>query len=370
MIHAIQKSGPIICGFLVVAVASTSSPVGGIPKNEALSDPQISSADNPREALKKNAYADQNVKSYRVRIGCLGASPDAAGIMEYVLPDRWHVIDKNEEMIVVGHDIYRKEGTGPWRRYTGMFVGAHQDSLEESLKAIDKADEVDLIGRESVDGVPTLVYRRTSYLEPNKTISLTTRLWIGEADSLLRKSEFDCDVESKKATTVSTYYDYNADIKIERPEIPEGTPPDTGAVYGTIRRQYRDESPGGLGSGSGGVMGSGPGVGPGGGFSPAPPLGGSTGGVATNVDRKPEALNNPRPNYTEEARKNGIQGIVVARVLVGTDGAVRRVYIVQGLPDGLNLEAIRAAYQIRFKPAMKDGKPVAFWHSVQIEFHL
>jgi TonB family protein len=368
MIHAIQKSGPIICGFLVVAVASTSSAVGGIPKNEALSDPQISSADNPREALKKNAYADQNVKSYRVRIGCPGASPDAAGIMEYVLPDRWHVIDKNEEMIVVGNEVYRKEGTGPWRRYTGMFVGAHQDSLEESLKAIDKADEVDLIGRESVDGVPTLVYRRTSYLGPNKTISLTTRLWIGEADSLLRKSEFDCDVESKKATTVSTYYDYNADIKIERPEIPEGTPPDTGAVYGTIRLDSPLKSGGGLGSGDG------TGVGPGRGYnrntSSASPPGSRTGAVATNVDQKPEPLNSPRPNYTEEARKNGIQGIVVVRVLVGSDGAVKRVYIERGLPDGLNEEAIRAAYQIRFKPAMKDGRPVVFWHSLQIEFHL
>jgi TonB family protein len=365
MIHAIQKSGPIICGFLLIAVASTSSAVGGILKKPALSAPQISSADSPREALKKSAYADQNVKSYRVRIGSPGASPDAAVIIEYVLPDRWHVIEKNEEMIVVGNDAYRKAGTGPWRPFKGMLLVPHH-SLEESINAIDKADEVDLIGRESVDGVPTMVYRRTSYLGPNKTTPITTRLWIGEADSLLRKSEFDCDVESQKVTTVSTYYDYNADIKIERPEIAEGTRPDTGFVNGTIRIKPRDESPGGLGSGSGGGMGSGTG-GP---FSPAPPLLSSTGGVATNVDQKPEPLNNPRPSYTAQARKNGIQGIVAARVLVGADGAIKRVHIDRGLPDGLNEEAIRAAYQMRFRPAMKDGRPVAFWHSVQIEFHL
>jgi TonB family protein len=370
MIPSITSRLPVLYAVTLIAAFCACTTLRGAPKAAALTDPQISSTDNPREALKKNAYADQNVKSYRVRIGSPGANPDAAGIMEYVLPDRWHAVEKNEELIVVGHDIYRKEGAGPWRRYTGMFVGPRQDSLEESIKAIDKADEVDLIGRESVDGVLTLVYRRTSYLGPNKTIPLTTRLWIGEADSLLRKSEFDCDVESNKVTTVSTYYDYNTDIKIERPEIPEGTPPDTGAVYGTIRRQYSDKSPGGLGSGSGGVMGSGPGVGPGGGFSPAPALGSSTGGVAANVDQKPEPLNNPRPNYTEEARKNGIQGIVVARVLVGADGAVKQARIVRGLPDGLNEEAIRTAYQMRFRPAMKGGKPVAFYHSVQIEFHL
>jgi TonB family protein len=357
MIHSIQKPGPIICAFLLIAVASTYSAVGGIPKNATLSGPQISSADSPREALKKSAYADQNVKSYRVRIGSPGASPDAAVIIEYVLPDRWHVIEKNEEMIVVGNDAYRKAGTGPWRPFKAMLLVPHH-SLGESINAIDKADEVDLIGPESIDGVPSLVYRRTSYLGPNKTIPLTTRLWIGEADSLLRKSEFDCDVESKKVTTVSTYYDYNADIKIERPEIAEGTRPDTGFVNGTIRIKPRVESP----------------VGPGRGYnrntsSDSPPDS-SAGGAETSVDQKPELLNRPRPNYTEEARKNGIQGIVVVRVLVGADGAIKRVYIERGLPDGLNEEAIRAAYQLRFRPAMKDGKPVAFWHPVQIEFHL
>jgi TonB family protein len=75
-----------------------------------------------------------------------------------------------------------------------------------------------------------------------------------------------------------------------------------------------------------------------------------------------------RPNYTEEARKNKIQGIVVARILIGADGTVKKVQIVRGLPDGLNEEAIRAAYQMRFKPATKAGRPVAFWMPVEIVF--
>jgi TonB family protein len=363
MIHSIQKPGPIICAFLLIAVVSTYSAVGGIPENTALSHSQISSADNPREALKKTAYASRSVKCLRVRIGIAGASPEAAVIVECVLPDRQHMIQKNEEMIVVGHDAYRKEGTGPWRRFTGMMLGADHDSLEESFKAIDKADEVDLIGRESVDGVPTLVYRRTSYPGPNKTSPITTRLWIGEADGLLRKSEADGCVGSKTVTVVSTYYDYNADIKIERPEIAEGTPPDTGAVYVTIPIRPSLEPPGPPSGGSGGGIGGGT-------PSPAPPPPSSTEGAETRVDQRPVPLNNPRPNYTEEAHKNGIQGIVVVRVLVGADGAVKRAQIVRGLPDGLNEEAIRTAFQIRFRPAMKAGKPVAFWQSVQIEFHL
>lgn len=89
------------------------------------------------------------------------------------------------------------------------------------------------------------------------------------------------------------------------------------------------------------------------------------------VDSRPLALNRPRPNYTEEARKNKVQGVVTARVLVGADGLVRQVKIRgAGLADGLNEEAIRAALQMRFRPAMKDGQPVAYWVVIEIEFNI
>ena len=99
-------------------------------------------------------------------------------------------------------------------------------------------------------------------------------------------------------------------------------------------------------------------------------LGGGNGAAATSVDIKPIPLNQPRPNYTEEARKNKIQGKVFARLLIGADGSVKQVRITRGLADGLNEEAIRAAYQIRFRPAMKGGQPVAFWQLIEIEFNL
>jgi TonB family protein len=89
------------------------------------------------------------------------------------------------------------------------------------------------------------------------------------------------------------------------------------------------------------------------------------------VDTKPVALNKPRPNYTEEARKNKVQGSVHARVLVGADGTVKQVKILGvGLPNGLSEEAIQAAKQMRFQPAMKNGERVAYWVTVEIEFNL
>lgn len=136
-------------------------------------------------------------------------------------------------------------------------------------------------------------------------------------------------------------------------------------------------SDGGIGSGrDGGVgVGRGPGSGPGnhggeGGDDYNGPGGRPGGDVVTTVDTKPIALNLPRPNYTEEARKNKIQGTVRARVLVSSYGTVRQVTIVRGLPDGLNEEAIRVAFQIRFRPATKSGRAVAFWTTLEVDFNI
>lgn len=134
-------------------------------------------------------------------------------------------------------------------------------------------------------------------------------------------------------------------------------------------------SGGGMGSGSGGGMGSGDGrgVGPGSGYNTGggdPRLGGGSGAPATAVDSRPVLLFRPRPLYTEEARKNKIQGVVTARVLVGADGLVKNVRIVRKLPDGLTEQAIQAAYQLKFKAAIKDGRPVSFWVPIEIEFNL
>jgi TonB family protein len=130
----------------------------------------------------------------------------------------------------------------------------------------------------------------------------------------------------------------------------------------------------GIGSGKKGGVGDGLGFGPGdeagqgrGGFS----RGGKPGSdIAIAVDTRPIALNLPRPNYTEEARKNKIQGTVRARVLVGSDGTVKQVTIARGLPDGLSEEAIRAAFQMRFRPATHGGRAVAFWTTLEVEFNI
>lgn len=91
---------------------------------------------------------------------------------------------------------------------------------------------------------------------------------------------------------------------------------------------------------------------------------------AARVDTRPRPLNSPQPWYTEQARKNGVFGMVRVRVLVGADGTVMQVKTLSTLPDFLTEQAIRAANGLKFEPARKDGTPVAYWMLVIVEFNL
>jgi TonB family protein len=62
--------------------------------------------------------------------------------------------------------------------------------------------------------------------------------------------------------------------------------------------------------------------------------------------------------YTEEARQAGLEGTVILDFVVGEDGWVRDIKIVQGLGLGLSEAAVRAVKVCRFTPGEKNGKPV------------
>jgi len=78
----------------------------------------------------------------------------------------------------------------------------------------------------------------------------------------------------------------------------------------------------------------------------------------------------PQPSYSKEARRNGIQGFVVLKVLLSGNSRVTRVRVIKGLSAGLTENAIRAACKMRFKPAMKDGSPVSQWVVAEYAFRL
>ncbi|MGH9510780.1 MAG: energy transducer TonB [Terriglobales bacterium] len=83
-----------------------------------------------------------------------------------------------------------------------------------------------------------------------------------------------------------------------------------------------------------------------------------------------EILSKPVPAYTEEARKLHIEGEVLLEVVFEGSGSIRVVRVVHGLGHGLDESAIKAAQQIRFTPAQRDGRPVDFTGVLHILFQL
>jgi TonB family protein len=88
------------------------------------------------------------------------------------------------------------------------------------------------------------------------------------------------------------------------------------------------------------------------------------------VDTRLVITAKPRPSYTKEARRNGVQGFVTLRVLFSGAGKIARVRVLKGLRAGLTENGIRAACKMEFKPAMKDGQPVGQWLTVEYVFRL
>jgi len=109
--------------------------------------------------------------------------------------------------------------------------------------------------------------------------------------------------------------------------------------------------------------GSGIGAGEGGGEGGGPFRAGS--GIAP-----PKLLREVKGDYTEAARRAGIQGEVVLEIVVRRDGSVGDVRVKRGLDPGLDQRAVSAVRQWRFAPATRRGAPVDVIVEVGVEFKL
>lgn len=85
---------------------------------------------------------------------------------------------------------------------------------------------------------------------------------------------------------------------------------------------------------------------------------------------RPTITYKEKARYTEPARLNMVQGVVVLSVIFSVDGEVQGIRVVRSLPDGLTRKAIEAALKIRFQPATKDGAPVSVRGNLEYSFNL
>ena len=77
-----------------------------------------------------------------------------------------------------------------------------------------------------------------------------------------------------------------------------------------------------------------------------------------------------QPQYTADAMRAKVQGVVVLECIVLPDGTVSEARVKRSLPFGLDEEAIKAARQWRFAPGTRQGEPVAVIISIEWSFSL
>ncbi len=143
-----------------------------------------------------------------------------------------------------------------------------------------------------------------------------------------------------------------AGVLEQRPTTPPSRGPGDGGGAGT-----------GKGTGLGEGKGSGLGEGEGGGEGGGPYRAGS--GI-----QPPRLLSEVKPDYTEEARRRGLQGEVVMEIVVGRDGRVRDVRVLKGLGSGLDQQAVQAVRRWTFAAATRQGRAVDVIVEVAVEFEL
>ncbi len=122
---------------------------------------------------------------------------------------------------------------------------------------------------------------------------------------------------------------------------------------------------GGFGSGTNGGIGPGDGNGWGPGSGPGGPYVPGVGGVS-----QPIPIFTPEAEFSDEARRQEYQGVCMISVIIDAQGNPQSPRVVQRLGMGLDEKALEAVLKYRFKPAKKDGKPVAVRISVMVNFRL
>ncbi len=88
------------------------------------------------------------------------------------------------------------------------------------------------------------------------------------------------------------------------------------------------------------------------------------------VTTKAHILSKLPPEYSEAARSVHMMGTVVLGAVLSADGSLEHILVLQLLPFGLSAKSIEAAKQIKFTPAMKDGRAVSTWTQLEYNFNL
>jgi TonB family protein len=91
--------------------------------------------------------------------------------------------------------------------------------------------------------------------------------------------------------------------------------------------------------------------------------------VGGNVLR-PGKISGEPPTYTPEASRARVTGVVILDALIDEQGNVTDAKVLQGLFTGLDESTVEAVKSWKFKPATLDGRPVAVYYTLTVNYTL
>jgi len=92
--------------------------------------------------------------------------------------------------------------------------------------------------------------------------------------------------------------------------------------------------------------------------------------MGQEYDTPPEITSMREPVYPANAIENHIGGVVWVRVRVLEEGRVAPVIEVESGPAELQQSAVDAVRTALFLPAMLQGRPIAVWASIPVQYDL
>ena len=87
------------------------------------------------------------------------------------------------------------------------------------------------------------------------------------------------------------------------------------------------------------------------------------------VSKEPRLISEIVPDYTKLARDAGLEGVVFVKFAVGSNGFVKRAYVLRG-PKIFRQAAFDAVSSFEFIPAYQNDKAVAVWMTLPTRFRL
>lgn len=211
-------------GQAATAPASSSGGTGG-----GLGAAVISESDKPVEVMTKAVRAQLDAKSYRANVtSTTGNGASTKMLIEYSAPDRYRMTVEGAggeagqgfkmEYVIVGGATYVKTPNSGWVKSpidASAMIKSFRDP--KMLDELTKTADVKLVGADSLDGAPMLVYQYTQDNPMGMKLKTTSKTWLSVADGLPRKTESEGEFNGAKTKMLMTMSDYNADIKIESP---------------------------------------------------------------------------------------------------------------------------------------------------------